>query len=114
VPAPETQAEEAGGTKVCYLDTFLESVTEDKNLPADVKRSLAQLRDLDTQAQEQYERMQKQSKNHVARAKRSVQGGHEPDEELLHKARRQAPPRQAAAPHPRHAAACTCSGAPLL
>ena len=32
--------------------------------------------------------MQKQSKNHVARAKRSVQGGHEPDEELLHKARR--------------------------
>ena len=46
------------------------------------------MRDLDTQAQEQYERMQKQSKNHVARAKRSVQGGHEPDEELLHKARR--------------------------
>ena len=63
-------------------------VTEDRNLPADVKRSLAKLRDLDTQAQELYERMQKQSKNHIARAKRSVQGGHSPDEDLLLKAQK--------------------------
>ena len=39
-------------------------------------------------AQELYERMQKQSKNHVARAKRSVQGGHSPDEDLLLKAQK--------------------------
>ena len=63
-------------------------MTEDRNLPADVKRSLAKLRNLDTQAQELYERMQKQSKNHVARAKRSVQGGHSPDEDLLLKAQK--------------------------
>ena len=63
-------------------------MTESVDLPAEVKRNLAQLRELDTQAQEQYERMQKQSKNHIARAKRSVQSGQEPDEELLHKARR--------------------------
>ena len=31
--------------------------------------------------------MQKQSKNYIARAKRSVQSGQAPDEELLHKAR---------------------------
>ena len=43
---------------------------------------------LTTQAQELYERMQKQSKNHVARAKRSVQGGHSPDEDLLLKAQK--------------------------
>ena len=63
-------------------------MTEDRNLPADVKRSLAKLRNLDTQAQELYERMQKQSKNHIARAKRSVQGGHSPDEDLLLKAQK--------------------------
>jgi hypothetical protein len=32
--------------------------------------------------------MQKQSKNYISRAKRSVQGGQEPDEEPLHKARK--------------------------
>lgn len=63
-------------------------MTEDRNLPADVKRSLAKLRGLDAQAQELYERMQKQSKNHIARAKRSVQGGHSPDEDLLLKAQK--------------------------
>ena len=71
-----------------YLDAFLTAATETVNLPADVKRNIAQIRDLDTRAQELYERVQKQSKNHIARAKRSVQGGHSPDEDLLLKAQK--------------------------
>ena len=101
---------------VCYLDSFLQreapprtapthsnrarlvisahasfscaGVTEDSTLPGDVKRALSQLRDLDSHGQELFERVQKYSKNHVARAKRSVQSGQTPDEELLHKARK--------------------------
>ena len=46
------------------------------------------MRELDVQAQELFERMQKLSKAHIARAKRSVQEGREPDEEYLVKARR--------------------------
>ena len=75
-PAPQPETDESGQQKVCYLDNFLESapanhriapasgqigrsphcagVTETANLPAEIKRSLAHLRDLDTQAQEQY------------------------------------------------------------
>ena len=45
-----------------------------------------QLTDMQAAQQEHYERMQKQSKSHIARAKRSVQGGQEPDDELLRKA----------------------------
>jgi cell fate (sporulation/competence/biofilm development) regulator YlbF (YheA/YmcA/DUF963 family) len=63
-------------------------VTEDVNLPADLKRNLSQLKELDTQAQELFERMQRLSKNHITRAKRSVQDGREPDEEYLTKARK--------------------------
>ena len=71
-----------------YLDSFLSSITDDVNLPADLKHNLSQLRELDTQSQELFERMQKLSKNHIAKAKRSVQDGREPDEEHLAKARR--------------------------
>ena len=63
-------------------------VTEDANVPGDLKRNLTQLRDLDTQSQELFERMQKLSKNHILRAKKAVQEGREPDEEYLVKARR--------------------------
>eukprot|EP00325_Prymnesiales_sp_UTEX-LB-985_P030935 CAMPEP_0174734316 /NCGR_PEP_ID=MMETSP1094-20130205/63084_1 /TAXON_ID=156173 /ORGANISM="Chrysochromulina brevifilum, Strain UTEX LB 985" /LENGTH=248 /DNA_ID=CAMNT_0015937117 /DNA_START=95 /DNA_END=838 /DNA_ORIENTATION=- len=71
-----------------YLDNFLASITEDVNLPGDIKRNLTQLRELDQQSQELFERMQRLSKNHIARAKRSVQDGREPDEEYLTKARK--------------------------
>ena len=70
---------------VSYLDNFLTSITETTNLPHELKKNLALMRDLDTQAQDLYERMQKQSKNHIARAKRSVQADSEIDEELLTK-----------------------------
>lgn len=41
-----------------------------------------------SQAHDIFERMQKQSKNYIARAKRSVQSGQDPDEDLLHKSRK--------------------------
>mmetsp|Transcript_44342 Transcript_44342/g.116511 ORF Transcript_44342/g.116511 Transcript_44342/m.116511 type:complete len:414 (+) Transcript_44342:18-1259(+) len=71
-----------------YLDNFLNGVIEEANLPGELKRYLGQLRELDTQSQELFERMQRLSKNHIAKAKRSVQDGREPDEEYLAKARR--------------------------
>ena len=63
-------------------------VTEDDNLPANLKRNLTTLRELDQQAQELFERMQKLSKAHIARAKRSVQEGRDPEDDLLVKARK--------------------------
>lgn len=88
-----------------YLDSFLESITEQHNLPSELKKHLAQIRDLDQQAHEHYERIQKQTKNHIARAKRSVQQGKEPDEDLMHKARAPAPAvapiRTQFEPHPK-------------
>ena len=71
-----------------YLDNFLNGVIEEANLPGELKRYLGQLRELDTHSQELFERMQRLSKNHVAKAKRSVQDGREPDEEYLAKARK--------------------------
>eukprot|EP00326_Haptolina_ericina_P027436 CAMPEP_0181189208 /NCGR_PEP_ID=MMETSP1096-20121128/11540_1 /TAXON_ID=156174 ORGANISM="Chrysochromulina ericina, Strain CCMP281" /NCGR_SAMPLE_ID=MMETSP1096 /ASSEMBLY_ACC=CAM_ASM_000453 /LENGTH=164 /DNA_ID=CAMNT_0023278347 /DNA_START=33 /DNA_END=524 /DNA_ORIENTATION=- len=76
------------GSNVSYLDNFLHGVTETNNVPAEMKRDLTRLRDLDTHSQEIFERMQKQSKNHIARAKRSVQSGAQLDDELLLKARK--------------------------
>ena len=57
-------------------------------MPVELKRKLTQLRELDAQSQELFERMSKLSKNHILRAKKSVQEGREPDEEYLVKARR--------------------------
>ena len=79
-------AEDSSGGNNSYLDNFLVRVTEDNNLPAEMKRDIGRLRDLDTQGQELFERMQKQSKNHIARAKRTVQSGGHLDDELLLKA----------------------------
>ena len=63
-------------------------VTEDDNLPSNLKRNLTSLRELDQQSQELFERMQKLSKAHIARAKRSVQEGRDPEDDLLVKARK--------------------------
>ena len=63
-------------------------VTEDADLPGTLKRDLTQLRELDAQSQELFERMSKLSKNHILRAKKAVQEGREPDEEYLVKARK--------------------------
>ena len=63
-------------------------VHEDADLPGNLKRNLTQLRELDAQSQELFERMSKLSKNHILRAKKAVQEGREPDEEYLVKARR--------------------------
>ena len=63
-------------------------VTEDDNLPSNLKRNLTSLRELDQQSQELFERMQKLSKAHIARAKRSVQEGRDPEDDLLIKARK--------------------------
>ena len=63
-------------------------MTEDDNLPGNLKRNLTSLRELDTQSQELFERMQKLSKAHIARAKRSVQEGKDPEDDLLVKARK--------------------------
>ena len=68
-------------------------VHEEANLPVELKRKLTQLRELDAQSQELFERMSKLSKNHILRAKKSVQEGREPDEEYLVKARRSTPSR---------------------
>ena len=67
-------------------------------MPAEMKRDLTRLRDLDTHSQEIFERMQKQSKNHIARAKRSVQSGAQLDDELLLKVL----PIRPKLPPPRH------------
>ena len=66
----------------------LAGVTEDTNLPADLKRNLTTLRDLDSTSQELFDRMQKQCDKHIKLAKKAVQAGREPEEESLHKARR--------------------------
>ena len=84
----EDAEEEEGQGGVCYLDTFLNSITETHDLPREFKANLATLRDLDSQAQEMYERMTKQQKNHISRGKRAIQGGHDVDDEQLVKARR--------------------------
>lgn len=86
--APQTSSEVALDGNESYLDNFLNSVIDEANLPGELKRYLGQLRELDTQSQELFERMQRLSKNHIAKAKRSVQDGREPDEEYLAKARR--------------------------
>uniref|UniRef100_A0A7S4BC18 SGF29 C-terminal domain-containing protein n=1 Tax=Chrysotila carterae TaxID=13221 RepID=A0A7S4BC18_CHRCT len=86
VSLTDLKAEEE--TASSYLDNFLTSVTETTNLPGEIKRQLSQLRDLDTHAQELFERMQKLSKSHITRAKRNVQDQKPPEEELLVKARR--------------------------
>ena len=67
---------------------LIAGVIEDANLPGELKRHLSHIRELDTQSQELFERMQRLSKNHIAKAKRSVQDGREPDEEYLAKARK--------------------------
>ena len=69
----------------CVVTT---GVTEDNNVPGDLKRNLGQMRELDQQAQELFERMQRLSKNHISKTKKAVQDGREPDEDFLGKARK--------------------------
>ena len=70
------------------LSTQNTVVAEDADLPATLKRNLTQLRELDRDSQDLFEKMQKLSKNHILRAKKAIQEGRDPDEEFLVKARR--------------------------
>ena len=85
---PKANQEAEPPQNVSYLDSFLSKVTENVDLPHQIKKALSQLKDYDQHAHELFERSQKLSKTYVTRAKRALQQNHELDEESLHKARK--------------------------